>query len=76
MIAAFVWWEGRFAYPLMPMKIWRDREFSLVYAVLSEEMIVLTFFSSSSSYYLVFSPFRPCSSSPPCISKSYSDTPH
>ena len=30
MIAAFVWWEGRFPHPLMPMKIWRDKEFSLV----------------------------------------------
>ena len=30
MVGAFVWWECHFPYPLMPMKIWRDKEFSLV----------------------------------------------
>ena len=30
MMAYFVFWEGRISYPLMPMEIWHDREFSLV----------------------------------------------
>ncbi|POR31082.1 Aminotriazole resistance [Tolypocladium paradoxum] len=34
MIATFIWWEGRFAYPLMPMRIWRDKEFSLLLTIL------------------------------------------
>ncbi|GAO15900.1 hypothetical protein UVI_02051210 [Ustilaginoidea virens] len=34
MMAGFIWWENRFAYPLMPLKIWRDREFSLLLAIL------------------------------------------
>lgn len=32
---AFVFWELRFKYPLMPMSIWRDRNFSLLIAILS-----------------------------------------
>ncbi|PVI02979.1 major facilitator superfamily MFS-1, partial [Periconia macrospinosa] len=34
MIATFVWWETRFPYPLMPMKIWRDKEFSILLVIL------------------------------------------
>jgi MFS family permease len=30
LMAAFVWWECRFEYPLMPISIWRDRDFCLV----------------------------------------------
>lgn len=30
MVAAFIWWERYFSYPLMPMNVWRDRDFSLV----------------------------------------------
>lgn len=43
MILAFVWWECRFPYPLMPMDVWRNREFCLVRSdVVSEERILLT----------------------------------
>ncbi|OAQ61202.1 aminotriazole resistance protein [Pochonia chlamydosporia 170] len=34
MLVCFVWWENRFAHPLMPMNIWRDREFSLLLVIL------------------------------------------
>ncbi|KAM7213190.1 Major Facilitator Superfamily domain containing protein [Rhypophila decipiens] len=34
MIATFVWWETRFPYPLIPMKVWLDREFSLLIGIL------------------------------------------
>ncbi|CAI6332994.1 unnamed protein product [Periconia digitata] len=34
MMVTFVWWENRFPFPLMPMKIWRDREFSLLLVIL------------------------------------------
>ncbi|ORY65356.1 major facilitator superfamily-domain-containing protein [Pseudomassariella vexata] len=34
MIIVFVWWECHCPYPLMPMNIWRDREFSLLMAIL------------------------------------------
>ncbi|KAK3935976.1 aminotriazole resistance [Diplogelasinospora grovesii] len=34
LVGAFIWWEGRFAHPLMPMHIWRDREFSLLLTIL------------------------------------------
>lgn len=34
MIIVFVWWECRFPYPLMPMHVWRDKEFSLLIAIL------------------------------------------
>ena len=30
LVAAFIWWECYFSYPLMPMSVWRDRDFSLV----------------------------------------------
>ena len=33
-ILGFVFWERWFAYPLVPMFIWRDRDFSLVIVVL------------------------------------------
>ncbi|EME48032.1 hypothetical protein DOTSEDRAFT_69834 [Dothistroma septosporum NZE10] len=35
MVIAFIFWEIHFEYPLMPMTIWRDRNFSLVLSVLS-----------------------------------------
>ncbi|RYP09584.1 hypothetical protein DL765_008394 [Monosporascus sp. GIB2] len=34
LLAAFAWWETRFQYPLMPMNVWRDKEFSLLLAIL------------------------------------------
>ncbi|KAK3386464.1 aminotriazole resistance protein [Podospora didyma] len=34
MVATFIWWESRFEFPLMPLKIWRDREFSLLLGIL------------------------------------------
>ncbi|KAJ1715440.1 hypothetical protein AFCA_012613 [Aspergillus flavus] len=34
LIAAFILWECWYSYPLIPMSIWRDRDFSLVIAVL------------------------------------------
>ncbi|KAK8029250.1 hypothetical protein PG991_006306 [Apiospora marii] len=34
LLVAFVWWETRFSYPLMPMGVWRDKEFSLLLAIL------------------------------------------
>lgn len=30
MIAAFIWWQGVFKHPLMPLYIWKDKNFSLV----------------------------------------------
>ncbi|KAM7183105.1 aminotriazole resistance protein [Rhypophila sp. PSN 637] len=33
-IATFVWWETRLQYPLMPMGVWLDREFSLLIGIL------------------------------------------
>lgn len=35
LIIAFIFWEMRFPWPLMPMNIWADRDFSLVMAILS-----------------------------------------
>ncbi|KAI9705181.1 MAG: hypothetical protein M1820_005328 [Bogoriella megaspora] len=32
LVATFIWWEGHFPHPLMPMKIWRKKEFALVIA--------------------------------------------
>ncbi|KAM0800480.1 major facilitator superfamily domain-containing protein [Usnea florida] len=46
MIAAFVWWECHCSHPLMPMKIWRDREFSLLLTILS-----LGFFSFAALFF-------------------------
>lgn len=40
MIASFVWWEGRFPHPLIPMKVWRDKEFSLVHWLCSPERLL------------------------------------
>ncbi|KAK8011677.1 hypothetical protein PG990_010642 [Apiospora arundinis] len=34
LLVAFVWWETRFPYPLMPMGVWRDKEFSLLLGIL------------------------------------------
>ncbi|KAF5858457.1 hypothetical protein ETB97_004396 [Aspergillus alliaceus] len=34
LIIAFVFWECWYSYPLIPMSIWRDRDFSLVIVVL------------------------------------------
>ncbi|RYP39042.1 hypothetical protein DL767_002369 [Monosporascus sp. MG133] len=34
LLATFVWWETHFQYPLMPMNVWRDKEFSLLLAIL------------------------------------------
>ena len=34
LIAAFIFWERKYKYPLMPMYIWKDRNFSLVMGIL------------------------------------------
>ena len=34
LMIVFVFWEQRYPYPLVPMSIWKDRNFSLVLAVL------------------------------------------
>jgi len=36
LIAAFVWWENRIEYPLVPMYIWKDWNFSLLVIILSK----------------------------------------
>ncbi|KAH8638950.1 aminotriazole resistance [Alternaria alternata] len=35
LIVAFILWETRFPFPLMPMNVWRDREFCLMYVLSS-----------------------------------------
>lgn len=30
LIAVFLWWQSVFKYPLMPLYLWKDRNFSLV----------------------------------------------
>lgn len=34
LMIGFVFWESRFKYPLVPMSIWRDRNFSIALAIL------------------------------------------
>lgn len=34
LIAGFIYWQSVFRYPLMPLKVWTDRNFTLVVAVL------------------------------------------
>lgn len=34
LLAGFVFWELRFEYPLVPMGIWKDRQFSLLIVIL------------------------------------------
>ncbi len=34
MMFGFVYWETKFKFPLMPMWIWRDRDFSLLLSIL------------------------------------------
>ena len=34
LMIAFVFWELFYPYPIMPMSIWRDRDFSIIIAVL------------------------------------------
>ncbi|KAG9767725.1 putative transporter, partial [Aureobasidium melanogenum] len=34
LISGFIYWQGVFRYPLMPLKVWRDRNFTLVVVVL------------------------------------------
>lgn len=36
LIAGFVWWECRIDFPLIPMHIWKDRNFSLLVIILCE----------------------------------------
>ena len=36
LMAGFVWWERRIDYPLVPMHIWKDRNFSLLVIILCE----------------------------------------
>ncbi|RYO60401.1 hypothetical protein AA0116_g5770 [Alternaria tenuissima] len=47
LIVAFILWETRFPFPLMPMNVWRDREFCLIMVVLVPGFLVfppMTFF--------------------------------
>ncbi|KIY03507.1 uncharacterized protein Z520_00198 [Fonsecaea multimorphosa CBS 102226] len=34
LIAGFIYWQSVFRYPLMPLRVWKDRNFTLVVAVL------------------------------------------
>ncbi|KAK5263904.1 hypothetical protein LTR96_010779 [Exophiala xenobiotica] len=34
LVGGFVYWQSVFRYPLMPLKVWKDRNFSLVVSVL------------------------------------------
>lgn len=34
-IGTFIWWEYRVEYPLIPMHIWKDRNFSLLMLILA-----------------------------------------
>lgn len=34
LIAVFLWWESIFQFPLMPLRVWRDRNFSLIMAIM------------------------------------------
>ncbi|EXJ82954.1 hypothetical protein A1O3_06771 [Capronia epimyces CBS 606.96] len=34
LIAGFIYWQNVFRYPLMPLKVWKDRNFTLVVVVL------------------------------------------
>lgn len=34
LLVSFIFWELRFQYPLVPMGIWRDRQFSLLIIIL------------------------------------------
>ncbi|KAK7957286.1 major facilitator superfamily-domain-containing protein [Apiospora aurea] len=50
LLLAFVWWETRFPYPLMPMGVWRDKEFRLLLTILLLGFLsfpVLLFFFSA-----------------------------
>ncbi|KAI9876282.1 MAG: hypothetical protein M1830_006881 [Pleopsidium flavum] len=33
-IGIFLWWESIFKFPLMPLRVWRDRNFSLIMAIM------------------------------------------
>ncbi|QSZ30035.1 hypothetical protein DSL72_004553 [Monilinia vaccinii-corymbosi] len=46
LLATFVWWEYRFEYPLLPMNVWRDREFNLLLIIL-----LLAFLSFPALYF-------------------------
>ncbi len=59
MIFGFVYWETKFKYPLMPMWIWKDRDFTLLLSIL-----LLGFMSFASSMFwisLYFQRFRTAS---------------
>ncbi len=34
LIIVFLWWESVFQFPLMPLGVWRDRNFSLIMAIM------------------------------------------
>ncbi|KIW65367.1 hypothetical protein PV04_07633 [Phialophora macrospora] len=34
LVAGFIYWQSIFRYPLMPLRVWKDRNFTLVVAVL------------------------------------------
>lgn len=34
LLIVFVWWESIFQFPLMPLGVWRDRNFSLIMAIM------------------------------------------
>ncbi|CAK3856111.1 MFS-type transporter [Lecanosticta acicola] len=51
LIVAFIFWEMRFSNPLMPMDIWKDRNFSLVMAILALGFMSFTPVSFFASLY-------------------------
>ncbi|KAI9827986.1 MAG: hypothetical protein M1819_006829 [Sarea resinae] len=51
LMVAFVYWEGKFKYPLMPLHVWRDKNFSLVIVIL---MLGFMAFSASQFWLSLF----------------------
>lgn len=46
LISAFLWWQSVFKYPLMPLRVWKDRNFSLLVASLC-----LAFYGFNSNFF-------------------------
>ena len=60
LIVAFIFWEFRFEYPLLPMDIWKDKNFSTVLSVLCLGMMAFTPAAFFVSLYLQnFDEFSP-----------------
>lgn len=52
LLVAFIYWQSIARYPLMPLWVWKDRNFSLVRSLLPDSRIQLTDFSSWEFSYL------------------------